>query len=234
MTKSLLTVLLATASLTAHAGLLDGLTKKPAAPAVPATPVAPAAPAAPAADTAKAAAAEVTAESKKIAAGLTESFKAELAAASQKAIDSTKALLGDAKTSAPLKEQLAKLSDSLTGSKDGASAETLAKIVALKPTPEQMGLVKELQSNLGVLVLGRNFDQNDPASGGAVKSAIEAIKGKDTTAILSSLQQLAAQTNFTDAQKQMATNLLSSWSPGVAAAVDKAKEGAKALKGFGF
>ncbi len=221
MIKSIVPLLITATALTANAGFSDFFSskeKKPEAQTAPAA-KAPEAPAAAATATAT---------------DLADSLKARIAEASKSALEEAKALIKDPATAAPVKEQLTKLADSLTGGKDGAAAEALAKIVALKPTEQQMGLVKELQAHVGTLVLGRNFNAADPASGGAVKAAIDAIKAKDTAGIIGNLQKLADNNKLTDAQKQMAGNLLASWSPKLAAAAEKAKAGVEKLKGFGL
>lgn len=227
MTKRILPLLLASVALTAHAGLFDAFSSKdkkaepaaaksaedkaPAADAqAPATPAAPTAP------------------------GLTESINAQIADASKAAIEEVKALMKDPATSAPVKEQLAKLADGLAGGKDGASAEALAKIIALKPSEQQMGLVKELQGNVSALVLGRSLNTADGTTSAAIKGALDAIKTKDTAGVIGNLSKVAADTKLTDAQKQMAGNLIASWNPKLAAAADKAKAGMEKLKGFGL
>lgn len=231
MTKRLLPLLLASVALTANAGLFDAFSSKdkkpeqaPAADAkAPAADTkAPAAPAAPAAPTAPAAPA------------MTDAIKAQVAEASKAAMEEVKVLMKDPATTGPIKEQLAKLSDSLAGGKDGATAEALAKIVALKPSEQQMGVVKELQGNVSALVLGRSLNTAEGTTAGAIKGALDAIKAKDTAAIIGNLQKVAADTKLTDAQKQMAGNLIASWNPKLAAAADKAKAGMDKLKGFGL
>ncbi len=160
--------------------------------------------------------------------------QAELAALSTKAVESAKNLLNNPGVTEPVKAELNKLITGVTSGNDTESTSALNKIVALKPSEEQMALVKEVQSNLGVLVLGRNFDANDPASGGAVKQTIEAIKAKDTGAIVSNLKNMASNAKFTDSQKEMLTNLMGSYSGKLAGAVDSVNKATQTLKGFGF
>lgn len=183
---------------------------------------------------AKAAAEQVKQQATTAATAAVDSFKSELAAASGKAIESAKSLLGNPQVTQPIKDELTKLIDGVTNSQDGAAAGALSKIVSLKPSEDQMGLVKELQSNLGVLVLGRNFDVNDPASGGVVKQTIDAIKSKDTASIVSGLQKLGSEAKLTDSQKQMVGSLLGSYNTKLAGAVESVNKATDAIKGFGF
>lgn len=158
----------------------------------------------------------------------------DFAALSAKISESAKSLLTNESVTAPVKEQLTKLADSVLGNRDGAAAGALAKIVSLKPSEEQMGVVKEIQANLGVLALGRNFDQNDPASGGAVKQTIDAIRAKDTTAIATGLKNIGASAKLTDAQKEIVTNLTSSYSGKLSGVLDQVNGVSDKLKGFGL
>lgn len=158
----------------------------------------------------------------------------DFAALTSKVTESAKSLLSDPSVTAPVKEQLTKLADSVLGNQDGAAAAALNKIVSLKPSEEQMGLVKELQTNLGVLALGRNFDANDPASGGAVKQTIAAIQAKDTASILSGLQKLGTTAKLTDSQKDIVGNLVGSYGGKLAGLTDSVNKTSEALKGFGF
>lgn len=158
----------------------------------------------------------------------------DFATLTAKVTDSAKSLLDNPSVTQPVKEQLTKLTDSLLGNKDGEAAAALSKIVALKPSEEQMGVVKELQSNLGVLVLGRNFDANDPASGGAVKQTIDAIRANDTASIVSGLQKLGTTAKLTDSQKEIVTNLVGSYGGKLAGVTDTVNKATDALKGFGF
>lgn len=155
--------------------------------------------------------------------------------------DSAKALAGNAAVTSPVKEQLTKLADSVLGNKDGEAAAALNQIVALKPTDDQMAVVKEIQTNFGVLALGRNFDQNDPATGGAVKATIDAIKTQNVAGAISGLQKIGTSAKLTDAQKQIAGNLVASYGGALAGvndtvnkATDTVNKAAGALKGFGF
>jgi hypothetical protein len=158
----------------------------------------------------------------------------DFAALTSKVSESAKSLLSDPAVTAPVKEQLTKLTDAVLGNKDGVAAAALNKIVALKPSEDQMGLVKELQSNLGVLALGRNFDVNDPASSGAVKQTIAAIQAKDTASIVSGLQKLGTTAKLTDAQKDIVGNLVGSYGGKLAGVTDSVNKASEALKGFGF
>lgn len=156
------------------------------------------------------------------------------AALSAKISESAKSLLSNESVTAPVKEQLTKLADSVLGNQDGAAAAALAKIVSMKPSDEQMGVVKEIQANLGVLALGRNFDPNDPASGGAVKQTIDAIRAKDTAAIATGLKNIGASAKLTDAQKEIVANLTSSYSGKLSGVLDKVNGVSDKLKGFGL
>lgn len=151
-----------------------------------------------------------------------------------KVTESAKGLLDDSSVTTAVKEQLKKLSDSVLSGDDAEATSALSKIVALKPSDSQMATVKELQSNLGVLVLGRDFDVNDPASGGAVRQTIEAIKAKDTAAAVSGLQKIYSTAKPTDAQKQLVTNLLSSYNGKLAGVSDAVEKAGSTLKSFGF
>lgn len=183
---------------------------------------------------AKAAAADLQKQAETAVTSAADSFKAELAETANKAVESAKSLLSNPQVTEPVKAELTKLIDGVMGNQDGAATSALSKIVSLKPSESQMTVVKELQSNLGVLVLGRNFDQNDPASGGVVKQTIDAIKAKDTASIFSGLQKLGSDAKFTDTQKQMLGNLLGSYNGKLAGVTDSVNKASDALKGFGF
>jgi len=148
--------------------------------------------------------------------------------------DSAKSLASDAAVTAPVKEQLTKLADSVLGNKDGEAAAALNQIVALKPSADQLAVVKEIQTNFGVLALGRNFDQNDPAYGGAVKQTIDAIRTQNVAGAISGLQKIGTSAKLTDSQKQIATNLVSSYGGALAGVTDKVNKVTEGLKGLGF
>lgn len=187
-----------------------------------------------AAEQAKEAAAQAQQQATAAATQATDALKAEISAASAKAVESAKTLLDTPQVTDSVKTELNKLISGVTSGNDAESTSALARIVALKPSDEQMTLVKEVQSNVGVLVLGRNFDANDPASGGAVKQAIDAIKAKDTAAVVTNLKTVASNASLTDSQKQVVTNLLGSYSGKLAGAVDTVNKASQALKGFGL
>lgn len=152
----------------------------------------------------------------------------------EKVTASAKELLEDSSVSTALKDQLKKLSDSVVSSNDAEATSALSKIVALKPSEAQLATVKELQSNLAVLVLSRDFDANDPASGGAIRQTIEAIKTKDTSAAVAGLQKIYTSAKPTDAQKQLVSNLLSSYDAKLAGVSDSIEKAGSVLKGFGL
>lgn len=155
--------------------------------------------------------------------------------------ESAKNLASNTAVTEPVKEQLTKLADSVLGNQDGAAAEALNKIVALKPSDDQMAVVKEIQTNFGVLALGRNFDPNDPAIGGAVKQTIDAIKTRNVTNAVTGLQKIGASAKLTDSQKQIASNLVASYGGALAGVSDKVNKATDSvnrvtdgLKGLGF
>ena len=153
-------------------------------------------------------------------------------ALAQKVSDSAKSLLANPVVSQPMKDQLTKLTASVLANKDGDASGALAQIVALKPSDDQMGVVKELQSNFAVLALGRNFDANDPASGSAVTQTIGAIKSGDVTSAVAGLRKVGASAKLTDAQKGIVTNLVSSYGGALAGVTDKREQGRGRAQGL--
>jgi hypothetical protein len=193
-------------SASAFAGLLGADVKIPSVPAQPAAP------------TTANAAASVT----------------DFTQLSAKLVEQAKSLLANPQLTAPMKEQLTKLTDGILGNRDGVASDALAKLVSLKPSADQMGVVKELQTNFGVLALGRDFDPKDPASEGPVKQTIEALKAKDTASIVAGLQKLGTQAKLSDSQKQIVANLLGSYNAKLVGAVDKVNSATTKLKSFGL
>lgn len=112
------------------------------------------------------------------------------------------------------------------GSKQDASAlGFVGRMMAAKPTADQMNLIKGLRDDVSVLVLQRNFDASQPGLGGPLQSAVKAIRSGDVAGIIANLSQLTQTAKLTAAQKDLLGSLKKSFQPAAGAVKDAIKSG---------
>lgn len=122
------------------------------------------------------------------------------------AVDTSKqlgALLGN---NPELKSLLTNSMTSLAQGQDFIALQDINKLMDAKLTPDQMGLAKDLRSDVEVLALKRQLPQSGP-----VTAATQAIQSGDYQGAVSQLNTVMKSGTLTDPQKQLVSSIISSY-----------------------
>jgi hypothetical protein len=120
---------------------------------------------------------------------------------------------------------------SLTGGHDSAALTSAFDLVkGAKPTPEQLGLAKQVGNLTSAYVVQKNFatlegSQND------VATIVSSLRSGKVTDAIPSLKNVASSAHLTDPQKQLITTIADKYAPGWKKA-GEALDGLKRLPGF--
>ncbi len=117
-------------------------------------------------------------------------------------------------TNSAIKGKLDSTFKSLTGGMDSDalnSALGLAK--GAKPTPEQLGLVKQVGNLTSAFVVQKNFSALNGAQGD-VASIVSSLREGKVSAAVPSIKNVATNAHLTDGQKQLITTIADKYAPG--------------------
>jgi hypothetical protein len=134
-------------------------------------------------------------------------------------------------TNSAIKDKLDSTLKSLTGGADSDalnSAFSLAK--GAKPTPEQLGLVKQVGNLTSAFVVQKNFSALDGAQGD-VATIVSSLREGKVSAAAPALKNVATNAHLTDGQKQLITTIADKYAPGWKKA-GEAVDAVKKLPGF--
>lgn len=134
-------------------------------------------------------------------------------------------------TNSAIKAKLDNLLTSLTGGQDSnALASAFGLVKGAKPTPEQLGLVKQVGNLASAYVVQKNFATLDGAQGD-VATIVSSLREGKLTAAVPALKNVASNNSLTDGQKQLIKTVADKYAPGW----EKAKgtvDAIKSLSGF--
>lgn len=129
-------------------------------------------------------------------------------------------------TNSAIKARLDTMLTSLTGGQDSnALASAFSLVKGAKPTPEQLGLVKQVGNLASAYVVQKNFATLDGAQGD-VATIVSSLREGKLTAAVPALKNVAGNANMTDGQKQLIKTVADKYAPGW----EKAKGAADAIK----
>jgi hypothetical protein len=138
-------------------------------------------------------------------------------------VQKLESLLG---TNSAINGRIDSLLASLTGGQDSAALSSAFDLVkGAKPTPEQLGLAKQVGNITSAYVVQKNFatlegSQND------VATIVSSLRSGKVTAAVPSIKNVASSAHLTDGQKQLMTTIADKYVPGW----KKAGEAADAIK----
>ena len=115
---------------------------------------------------------------------------------------------------------------SLTGGHDSAALTSAFDLVkGAKPTPEQLGLAKQIGNLTSAYVVQKNFASLEGAQSD-VANIVSSLRSGKVTAAIPSIKNVATSAHLTDGQKQLITTIADKYAPGW----KKAGEAADAIK----
>jgi hypothetical protein len=115
---------------------------------------------------------------------------------------------------------------SLTGGHDSAALTSAFDLVkGAKPTPEQLGLAKQIGNLTSAYVVQKNFTSLEGAQSD-VDTIVSSLRSGKVTAAIPSIKNVATSAHLTDGQKQLITTIADKYAPGW----KKAGEAADAIK----
>jgi hypothetical protein len=130
-----------------------------------------------------------------------------------------------------IKTKLDSTLKSLTGGMDGDALNSAFSLVkGAKPTPEQLGLAKQVGNLASAYVVQKNFTSLDGAQGDVATIVSSLREGKVADAV-PALKNVATNAHLTDGQKQLITTIADKYAPGWKTA-GEAIDGVKKLPGF--
>lgn len=126
-------------------------------------------------------------------------------------VEKLQALLG---TNSPVKARLDDTLKSLTGGMDSAALTSAFDLVkGAKPTPEQLGLAKQVGNLASAYVVQKNFATLEGAQGD-VATIVSSLREGKVTAAIPAIKNVATSTKLTDTQKQLITTVADKYAPG--------------------
>ena len=129
-------------------------------------------------------------------------------------------------TNSAIKARLDNMLTSLTGGQDSnALASAFSLVKGAKPTPEQLGLVKQVGNLASAYVVQKNFATLDGAQSD-VATIVSSLREGKLTAAVPALKNVAGNANMTDGQKQLIKTVADKYAPGW----EKAKGAVDAIK----
>lgn len=129
-------------------------------------------------------------------------------------------------TNSIIKEKLDSTLKSLTGGQDSAALSSAFDLVkGAKPTPEQLGLVKQVGNLTSAFVVQKNFSSLEGAQGD-VATIVSSLREGKVAAAVPAIKNVATSAKLTDSQKQLITTIADKYAPGW----EKAGAAADALK----
>lgn len=131
-------------------------------------------------------------------------------------------------TNSAIKARLDNMLSSLAGGQDSnALASAFSLVKGAKPTPEQLGLVKQVGNLASAYVVQKNFATLDGAQSD-VATIVSSLREGKLTAAIPALKNVAGNANMTDGQKQLIKTVADKYAPGW----EKAKGAVDAIKGL--
>ena len=133
-------------------------------------------------------------------------------------------------TNSIIKAKLDSTLKSLTGGKDSAGLTTALDLVkGAKPTPEQLGLAKQVGNIASAYVVQKNFTSLE-GSQSDVATIVSSLRAGKITEAVPAIKNVATSAKLTDTQKHLITTIADKYAPGWKVA----SEAAGALKVPGF
>lgn len=134
-------------------------------------------------------------------------------------------------TNSIIKEKLDSTLKSLTGGQDSAALTSAFDLVkGAKPTPEQLGLAKQVGNLASAFVVQKNFSSLEGAQGD-VASIVSSLRAGKVTEAVPAIKNVATNAKLTDTQKQLITTIADKYAPGWKKA-GEAVDAIKKLPGF--
>ena len=134
-------------------------------------------------------------------------------------------------TNSVIKGKLDSTLMSLTGGHDSAALASAYDLVkGAKPTPEQLGLAKQVGNLTSAYVVQKNFTTLEGAQSD-VATIVSSLRTGNVTGAVPSIKNVATNAHLTDGQKQLITTVADKYAPGWKKA-GEALDGLKKLPGF--
>jgi hypothetical protein len=117
-------------------------------------------------------------------------------------------------TNSPIKTKLDGTLKSLTGGMDSAALTSAFDLVkGAKPTPEQLGLAKQVGNLTSAYVVQKNFATLEGAQGD-VATIVSSLREGKVAAAIPAIKSVATNAKLTDMQKQLITTVADKYAPG--------------------